>query len=210
MCFTTIKTKTSVDTYAESCYFSKLVSIFRKMDFSGNNRNCPHSLRILSEDTKILCPTRWEAKWPAGHLLCIWVAMKSLACWPLDWAGRTWDPAARPFQEQCFAWCLASEEAKFAGCCWPSAGPPASSFTPIPAPHLAWLHPGVTPALTASSTSEPGFDLTSQDPVSVEVHHCFRSTGYYPHSISSRWFISTLADLYILTFWLYRAPGPLS
>ena len=80
----------------------------------------------------------------------------------------------------------------------------------IPAPHLAWLHPGVTPALTASSTSEPGFDLTSQDPVSVEVHHCFRSTGYCPHSIPGRWFISTLADLCILTFWLYRAPGPLS
>lgn len=55
---------------------------------------------------------RWEAKWPTRHLFCIWVAMKSLACWPFGQAGRAWDNASGPSREQCFVWCLASGEAK--------------------------------------------------------------------------------------------------
>lgn len=47
---------------------------------------------------------------------------------------------------------------------------PSHPFQPLTLPDCT---PGVrfvTPVLTTSSTSDPGFDLASQDPVSVEVH----------------------------------------
>lgn len=111
------------------------------MDFSGNNRNCPCSLRILSEATKILCPTRWEAKWRLGTTPLQSGCCGKLGLPTLPLGLESLRSRRRASWEQCLAWCLASKEAEFAGCFQPRAGLPASSFTPILARHLAWLQP---------------------------------------------------------------------
>lgn len=145
-------------------------------------------------------------------LLCNRVAVESLACRPLGWAWRAWDPGVGALLGTVL--CLVSGQRGGCVCSlfltqgWPACLVLHTHSSP---PTLLDCNPGVwfvTPVLTTSFSSEPGFDLTSQDPVSVEVCYPFRSMGYYPHSIPDRWFISTLADLCIVTFWLNWAPGP--
>lgn len=79
----------------------------------------------------------------------------------------------------------------------------------ISAPHLSWLHPRGT---VFDNFLHFGARLWSHLP---ESSFCWswsvlRVYSYCPQSIPGRWFISTLADLCVLTFWLCQIPGPVS
>lgn len=106
--------------------------------FSGNNRNCQCSLRILSKAIKIHCP-RGERKSGALGTFCAlrlpWIFGPTRRAWPCSQQK----PGGGTLPGMCFAWCLVSKE--FALCRWPRAGLPALSLTFILAPYLAWLHP---------------------------------------------------------------------
>lgn len=114
---------------------------------------------------------RWEAKWGSGHLLCTEIAGDSPACWPLitPEAWR-WGPPRN--------WALLGV--------WPAR---RSLQAVVDSGWPAWLvlhiHSSTSPCLTAPQgyglwqlpfTSEPGFDLTSQDPVAVETPQYFGFT----------------------------------
>lgn len=131
------KTKKSIDTHAQSCYFSKLAFqvlgkwIFRKQ------QKFPCSLRILSKATKILCSWDERQNGPPGISSAFGLPWKA---WPADPLARPGEPETMhqgpPGNSALFGvWPVGRQS------CWPGAGWPASSFTPIPAPHLAWLHP---------------------------------------------------------------------
>lgn len=135
-------------------------------EFSGNNRNCQCSQRILSK-------AKWDTGTPSAE-----VAVESSACWLGARPGQpdlahSWHSVAGP-PRTVLTWCLSSKE-EFTCCCWPRAGPPALPSNPFQ--HLTFLDctPGVQ-FLTTSFTSGPGFDLTSQNLVSVEVGQFFGST----------------------------------
>lgn len=203
--FTTNKNKNEnekINWHSQSCYFSKLEFPVLGKQMFRKQRKCPRSLRILSKVTKILCP--WGERQngalgtssASGLPWWAWLADP----WPHPETGRRGPPrndallGVWPARRRSLQALVDPELA-----CLPR---PSHPFQPLTLPDCT---PGVrfvTPVLTASSTSEPGFDLASQDPVSVEVHQSFGSTGYYPHSIPGRWLISTLADLCVLTFWL--------
>lgn len=124
------------------------------MDFSGN-KEIVHAAWEFIRSHKILCPTRWEAKW-------YWVTPANRCCGkfglPTLWLGlRAWDPHGQSPGNKCFCWRFSKEAGVYRLFLTRASLCLAYPFTPILASTLLDYNPGVWFRLSHTSSSEPGF-----------------------------------------------------
>lgn len=178
---------------------------FQDSGFSGTTEMISAAWTFCPKQLESLVPWGARQNGGTGHI-CTEAGVESSACWPFGQAWPAWPCSQlRPGRALPGAvLCLGSGQ--WGGVCrllltraWPArlVLQALSSTSPC-------LHPrGVICDSCPPSFLHVGARLWSRFPGSSfgwrRSVQSFGSTGYYPHSIPGRWFISTLADLCVLT-----------